>query len=70
MKWLKRWYLWLYRHYVGMLRFLYLAPIVVMLVAGDKVFQAIVLFDCAMALTYSIGNSKGWYKEDNDERIH
>ena len=59
---MKRLYKWLYKHDIGMLRFLYLSPIVAVLSPWQRVIQFVLMVDLAIAITFSVGNIK-WYKE-------
>lgn len=69
---IKRWYLFLNRHTVGVIWFLYLAP-AISVVAGVLInIPWLVDFVClavlAIAGTYMIGNAKRWNRGDSDER--
>lgn len=61
---MKRLYKWLYKHDIGMLRFLYLSPIVAVLSPWQRVIQFVLMVDLAIAIIYSVGQTRDWYKED------
>ena len=69
---IKRWYLFLNRHTVGVAWFLYLAP-AISIVAGALInipwlVYFVCLADLAIDVTYMIGNAKRWNRGDSDER--
>jgi len=61
---MKRLYKWLYKHDIGMLWVLYLSPIVAVLSPWQRVIQFVLMVDLAVAITYSVGQTRDWYKED------
>ena len=61
---MKKIYKWLHNHDIGMLRFLYLSPIVAALTPWQRLIQFVLMVDIAIAITYSAGQTRGWYKED------
>ena len=68
---IKRWYLFLSRHTVGVVWFLYLAPVISIIAGVLMDIQWLVDFVClavlAIASTYMIGSEKRWNRGDSDE---
>ncbi|MBQ3199099.1 MAG: hypothetical protein IJB67_01845 [Firmicutes bacterium] len=59
----KRCYQWLAGHSVGVMRWLYLTPVVGVISMNDYVLWAILLSDCAISITYQVGHAAKWDKE-------
>lgn len=59
----KSYYRWLVDHSVGVMRWLYLSPIVGVISMNDRVLWAILLLDCAISITYQVGRAAKWDKE-------
>lgn len=52
---LKRLYKWMNKHYIGVVRYLYISPIVAVLFCNERLFQAVILLDCAISITLQYG---------------
>lgn len=61
---LKRWYKWLNKHIIGVIRYLYISPIIAVLFCNERLFQAAILLDCAISLTLQYGVVLKLEKED------
>lgn len=59
---MKHWYLWLMKHDIGVLRFLYFSPPLALLLPDPRWLWFVVLFDGAVALTFQVGHNHGWDK--------
>lgn len=61
---IKRWYKWLCDHDIGVMRWLYLSPLIACFTLNEHIFRFVLLMDCAVSITFSIGNAKRWNRED------
>ena len=60
----KRWYKWLRDHPTGVLRYLYLSPLVAVITTERWLVNFVCLLDAAIAITYQVGAAEKWNKEE------
>lgn len=67
---IKRFYKFLHEHSLGVIRFLYATPIVVVVIdkflKNDAFFKIAILMCCAISLTIQIGHNQKWYLEEGE----
>jgi len=60
---IKRFYKFICRHSIGVIRFLYLMPIVAVVIGAfwsDVIYKVIILFCLAISITVQIGSACKW----------
>lgn len=66
---IKKFYKFMHNHSLGVIRFLYVTPIVVVVIdkylKSNVFFKIAILLCCAMSLTIQIGNDQKWYLEED-----
>ena len=62
---IKKFYTFLHNHSIGVVRGLYAAPIIIVIldnfIKSDVFFKISILICCAISLTIQIGNDSKWY---------
>ena len=70
---IKRFYKFLHNHPIGTIRFLYICPIVAVvldiLFGINSFFNLIILFCATISITIQIGNDQKWYSEINTKGV-
>lgn len=61
---IKRFYRFLHNHIIGVVRVLYVMPLIGVLPRNDTFFKIVVLICCAISLTIQLGNDGRWYEDD------
>lgn len=57
---MERWYRFLCDHSVGVIRALYLAPVLAVLTCNETILWAVLLACTAVSITYQVGNGAQW----------
>lgn len=61
---LKKFYKFICKHNIGVIRALYLAPLIVTILNNDYIFKFVIVLCAVISITYQAGNVGKWDRED------